>query len=116
VAEDQALADVMTDKATVEIPSHLAGRVVALGGEVGQSLAVGAELIRIEREGAAGEVAAPAASVPAPPPKPVAAAVVRAPGPPPPAPVRAPVPAKAPAASAPAGTNGHVIASPALRE
>ncbi|HEV8689036.1 MAG TPA: dihydrolipoamide acetyltransferase family protein [Ideonella sp.] len=118
VAEDQALADVMTDKATVEIPSHLAGRVVALGGEVGQSLAVGAELIRIEREGAAVEAAAPAASVPAPPPKPVAAAAVRAPSPPP-APVRAPAPvasARAPAASAPAATNGRVIASPALRE
>src|SRR6185295_13504446 len=82
VAEDQALADVMTDKATVEIPSHLAGRVVALGGEVGQLLAVGAELIRIERDGAAADAAVPATSVPAPPPKPVAAAV-RAPSPPP---------------------------------
>jgi 2-oxoisovalerate dehydrogenase E2 component (dihydrolipoyl transacylase) len=48
VAEDQVLADVMTDKATVEIPSPVAGVVVALGGEVGQLLAVGAELIRIE--------------------------------------------------------------------
>lgn len=48
VKEDQALADVMTDKATVEIPSPVAGEVVALGGDVGQMLAVGAELIRIE--------------------------------------------------------------------
>lgn len=48
VVLDQALADVMTDKATVEIPSSVAGRVVALGGEVGQIMAVGAELIRIE--------------------------------------------------------------------
>jgi 2-oxoisovalerate dehydrogenase E2 component (dihydrolipoyl transacylase) len=48
VAEDQVLADVMTDKATVEIPSAVSGRVLALGGEVGQTLAVGAELIRIE--------------------------------------------------------------------
>ncbi|MBI5269571.1 MAG: 2-oxo acid dehydrogenase subunit E2, partial [Burkholderiales bacterium] len=53
VAEDQVLADVMTDKATVEIPSHVAGRVVALGGEVGQVLAVGSELIRIESDAAA---------------------------------------------------------------
>lgn len=52
VAEDQALADVMTDKATVEIPSPLAGRVLALGGEVGQMLAVGAELMRIAPPGA----------------------------------------------------------------
>lgn len=48
VAEDQALADVMTDKASVEIPSPVAGRVLALGGEVGKMMAVGAELIRIE--------------------------------------------------------------------
>jgi len=47
VAEDQPLADVMTDKATVEIPSPVAGPVLALGGEVGQMLAVGAELLRI---------------------------------------------------------------------
>jgi 2-oxoisovalerate dehydrogenase E2 component (dihydrolipoyl transacylase) len=53
VAEDQALADVMTDKATVEIPSPVAGQVVGLGGAVGQVLAVGAELIRIERDGMA---------------------------------------------------------------
>jgi len=52
VAEDQILADVMTDKATVEIPSSVAGKVLALGGTVGQVLAVGAELIRIEVEGA----------------------------------------------------------------
>jgi 2-oxoisovalerate dehydrogenase E2 component (dihydrolipoyl transacylase) len=48
VIEDQRLVDVMTDKATVEIPSTVAGTVVALGGEVGNVLAVGAELIRIE--------------------------------------------------------------------
>jgi 2-oxoisovalerate dehydrogenase E2 component (dihydrolipoyl transacylase) len=52
VAEDQPLADVMTDKATVEIPSPLAGPVLALGGEVGQMLAVGAELMRIGTPGA----------------------------------------------------------------
>jgi 2-oxoisovalerate dehydrogenase E2 component (dihydrolipoyl transacylase) len=51
VAEDQILADVMTDKATVEIPSSAAGKVLALGGVVGQVLAVGAEVIRIEVEG-----------------------------------------------------------------
>ncbi|KMJ89247.1 branched-chain alpha-keto acid dehydrogenase subunit E2 [Achromobacter xylosoxidans] len=76
VAEDQPLADVMTDKATVEIPSPVVGRVVALGGEVGQVMAVGGELIRLEVEGegnlkgdAAGQkpqaAPAPAASAPA---------------------------------------------------
>ena len=57
VTEDQVLADVMTDKATVEIPSPVHGTVTALGGKVGESLAVGAELIRLEIEGA-GNVAA----------------------------------------------------------
>ena len=54
VVEDQALADVMTDKASVEIPSPVAGKVLALGGEVGQMLAVGSELISIEVEDEAG--------------------------------------------------------------
>jgi 2-oxoisovalerate dehydrogenase E2 component (dihydrolipoyl transacylase) len=52
IAEDQGLADVMTDKASVEIPSPVAGKVLALGGEVGQMLAVGSELIRIDTEAA----------------------------------------------------------------
>ncbi|MDO8769646.1 MAG: dihydrolipoamide acetyltransferase family protein [Burkholderiaceae bacterium] len=60
VVEDQILADVMTDKATVEIPSPVVGTVLALGGAVGQVLAVGAELIRIEMAGEAVS-AAPAA-------------------------------------------------------
>ena len=55
VAEDQILADVMTDKASVEIPSPVAGKVVALGGEVGETMAVGSELIRIEVDGAAAD-------------------------------------------------------------
>ena len=52
VAEDQILADVMTDKATVEIPSPVAGKVLALGGAVGQVMAVGSAVIQIEVEGA----------------------------------------------------------------
>ena len=51
VAEDQILADVMTDKATVEIPSPVAGKVLLLGGAVGQVMAVGSDLIQIEVEG-----------------------------------------------------------------
>jgi 2-oxoisovalerate dehydrogenase E2 component (dihydrolipoyl transacylase) len=51
VKEDQVVAAVMTDKATVDIPSHVAGTVVALGGAVGDVLAVGAELIRIDAPG-----------------------------------------------------------------
>ncbi len=48
VAEDQILADVMTDKATVEIPSHVAGTVVSLNASVGEVVAVGTEIIHIE--------------------------------------------------------------------
>jgi len=51
VKEDQVVAAVMTDKATVEIPSPVAGSVLALGGAVGDVLAVGSELIRIDAPG-----------------------------------------------------------------
>jgi 2-oxoisovalerate dehydrogenase E2 component (dihydrolipoyl transacylase) len=51
VKEDQIVAAVMTDKATVEIPTPVAGSVLALGGAVGDVLAVGAELIRIDAPG-----------------------------------------------------------------
>jgi len=51
VTEDQILADVMTDKATVEIPSPVAGKVLSLGGAVGQVMAVGSDLIQIEVQG-----------------------------------------------------------------
>lgn len=47
VAEDQILADVMTDKATVEIPSHVSGTVLSLDAEVGQVVAVGTPIIHI---------------------------------------------------------------------
>ncbi|HSB22782.1 MAG TPA: biotin/lipoyl-containing protein, partial [Burkholderiaceae bacterium] len=46
VAEDQVLADVMTDKATVEVPSPVAGRVTWVGGEAGTVFAVGAEIVK----------------------------------------------------------------------
>ncbi|HTH78357.1 MAG TPA: dihydrolipoamide acetyltransferase family protein, partial [Ramlibacter sp.] len=62
VKEDQVLADVMTDKATVEIPSPVSGKVSDLLGEVGKTIAVGAELIRLEVEGAGNEKRMPAAS------------------------------------------------------
>jgi 2-oxoisovalerate dehydrogenase E2 component (dihydrolipoyl transacylase) len=51
VKEDQVVAAVMTDKATVDIPTPVAGHVLALGGAVGDVLAVGAELIRIDAPG-----------------------------------------------------------------
>ena len=100
VAEDQVLADVMTDKASVGIPSPVAGQVLALGGEVGQMMAVGSELIRID---VAGDGNAPATHVA---PKAAAAAAATAP-------VAAPAVARR---SEPAQSSSErPIASPAVR-
>ena len=52
VAEDQQLADMMTDKATVEMESPVAGKVVELAGEVGDQVAIGSVLAVIETAGA----------------------------------------------------------------
>ncbi|MCF4128899.1 dihydrolipoamide acetyltransferase family protein [Methylobacterium sp. SyP6R] len=128
VREDQPLADVMTDKATVEIPSPVSGTVAALGAEAGQMLAVGAELVRLEIEGGeaapeAGVAVAPeiakaqdaaagkpaAALIPAadglepaqPAPAPPSAAAPKPAEPPKPAPTKPASPAPRPAAAAP---------------
>jgi 2-oxoisovalerate dehydrogenase E2 component (dihydrolipoyl transacylase) len=111
VTEDQVLADVMTDKATVEIPSPVAGQVLALGGEVGEMLAVGADLIRIELAGAPAAAAASATRA-NPMPSPASA-----PGPAVPLQSPTPVPIREPPSAAPARSASHdrPIASPALR-
>jgi 2-oxoisovalerate dehydrogenase E2 component (dihydrolipoyl transacylase) len=51
VEEDQHLVDVMTDKATIDIESPVAGVVTQLAGEVGDTIAIGAMLLVIETEG-----------------------------------------------------------------
>src|SRR4249919_2533992 len=89
------LAAVMTDKATVEIPSPVAGTVVALGGEVGSVLAVGAELVRLEVAGEGNvEVAAAPREAVAPAHPPAERMTTPPPGPKPaaPAPTEAPTP------------------------
>jgi 2-oxoisovalerate dehydrogenase E2 component (dihydrolipoyl transacylase) len=58
VKEDQQLADMMTDKATVEMESPVAGKVLELAGEVGDQIPIGSVLVVIETEGA-GTAAAP---------------------------------------------------------
>ncbi|MDB5421735.1 MAG: branched-chain alpha-keto acid dehydrogenase subunit [Brevundimonas sp.] len=61
VEEDQNIAEVMTDKATVEISSPVAGVVTAIHGEVGGMLPVGAVLVEFDSEqGSDTAVAAPA--------------------------------------------------------
>jgi len=120
VLEDQVLAAVMTDKATVEIPSPVAGTVVALGGEVGSVLAVGAELVRLEVAGAGNEeVAATPKQAPAaePPPEPKKPEPVAAKKAPPPAELspRPAVRAEAASPSLPRPAIAKPIASPAVR-
>ena len=102
VQEDQVIAEVMTDKAAVEVPSPVTGRVVSLTGEPGEMIAVGSELIVFDTSGdvpaeAAAPTAVPAATPPEPSVAPAAAAGLAA------APAAAPVPA------------GRVMASPATR-
>ena len=66
VREDMVLAAVMTDKATVEIPSPVAGTVLWLAGEIGDTIAVKAPLLRIQVAGEGGvtEPVAPPAAEP----------------------------------------------------
>jgi 2-oxoisovalerate dehydrogenase E2 component (dihydrolipoyl transacylase) len=77
IAEDQVMVEVMTDKATVELPSPVAGIVTSVGAAVGEILQVGSPLIRIDTgNGVAGETpatAATAAEAASPPPEPAAA-------------------------------------------
>lgn len=110
VEEDQDLVDVMTDKATVEIPAPVSGKVISIHGEPGDMIAVGTEILVIATE----------ADVDAPEAEPAAAEAT-------PAPVKAEVPAPkapekpksrpapAPQQLDPPVPGGRVLASPAVR-
>ncbi len=52
VAEDQVIVEVMTDKAAVEVPAPVSGRVVSISGAPGDKIAVGSPLIVFETNGA----------------------------------------------------------------
>ena len=78
INEDQHIVDVMTDKATVEMTSPVAGKIVALHGEPGSMAPVGAPLVEFDVEGAGNEKPATnggitpaknAKAAPPPPPK-----------------------------------------------
>ena len=78
VEEDQQIADMMTDKATVEMESPVAGKIIEIAGEVGDTIAIGSMLVTIEVEGeipddVAEENAAAADAEPAPAPAPAPA-------------------------------------------
>ncbi len=81
VREDMVLAAVMTDKATVEIPSPVEGEILWLGAEIGETVAIGSPIVRLKVAGAGnvGEGDAPpgpkaAAAPSAQAPKPVSVA------------------------------------------
>lgn len=115
IEEDDKIADVMTDKATVEMESPVSGTVIAVAGEEGDMVAIGSALVVIEVEGdeegpftGSGhadvvEVAgSQAASVPAPR-----------------EPTLAPIPTAAqaePVEAIPTPPHAKVLASPAVRQ
>ena len=94
VTEDQLIVEVMTDKAAVEVPAPVSGRVVSITGAPGDKVAVGSPLIVFDVS--EGDGAGPAAPAPAAAPLPAAATV---PG----------------AAPVPSARQGRVMASPANR-
>lgn len=126
VREDDVLAAVMTDKATVEIPSPVDGTVQALTGEVGEMVAVGSVIIAIEVQGEGNEASISAAASAAASP---AASPAVSPAPvPEPAPTPSPEPAAKKTATvvkpattvsrprgAPRGEGERPLASPAVR-
>lgn len=98
VTEDQVIVEVMTDKAAVEVPAPVSGRVLSVTGAPGDKVAVGSPLIVFET--------APA-TAPAPAAAPAAATV--------PTPATAPAAAEVPDAALEAGRAGRVMTSPANR-
>ena len=107
VSEDDPIVDVMTDKATVTIPSPVSGVISSLSGDVGDMIAVGSSLMEIDSEGEGGGPAAEDTEVQEPVPDPD--------------PPKAPEPAPAPKAPEPAPSEilsqtGRVLASPAVRK
>lgn len=125
VEEDQPIAEVMTDKATVEITSPYSGVVRKIHYKEGDTVLVGATIIEIDEGGEPGaeapaapaEAAEPAPAERAPEPPPPPSATAPPPPPPPRAPERAPAPAPAGVAVAepPAEHSGPVLAAPATR-
>lgn len=58
VAEDQPLIDMMTDKATVEIPSPVTGKILTISGNPGDMVRVGSDMVTFEVDGTGNDVAA----------------------------------------------------------
>jgi 2-oxoglutarate dehydrogenase E2 component (dihydrolipoamide succinyltransferase) len=109
VAVDEALLEVSTDKVDTEIPSPVAGTLLAIDVAVDTTVAVGARLALIGVSGSAPAPAAPVAPpvapvAPTPPPAPVAAAPV------------APAPVAPVAPSAPVSQPQDAYVTPIVRK
>ncbi|VXC00322.1 2-oxo acid dehydrogenase subunit E2 [Brevundimonas sp. G8] len=106
VEEDQIIADIMTDKATVEITSPVAGTVVAIYGEAGKSVPVGGPLVAFDVAGAGNVAKTPSVAQlrSAPPPPASRGETVAASSP----------PRETGRGSAPAGRGGGALSAPAL--
>ena len=63
VAEDDVIVEVMTDKAAVEVPSPVSGRVVSTTGAAGDMVPVGSALIVFETQGSAEASVPPAVEI-----------------------------------------------------
>jgi len=112
VTEDDPIVDVMTDKATVTIPSPVTGIVTSLSGEVGEMVAVGSTLVEFDSDAAAASASEPEVT-PEPEVEPEAES---SPTPAPaPEPVAEPTPTAAKPAPTPAASSSRVLASPAIR-
>jgi 2-oxoisovalerate dehydrogenase E2 component (dihydrolipoyl transacylase) len=120
VREDDLIAAVMTDKATVEIPSPVEGEVTWVGAEIGDTVAIGSALVKLKVPGDAGAQEEPepkTAEEPRPAPPEPAAKAAEPPRPKPaaakPAPAPPAQPVAPPAQRRPAGEKP--LASPAVR-
>ncbi len=107
VSEDQLIVEVMTDKAAVEVPAPVSGRVLSITGAPGDKVAVGSPLIVFElSDGAQAPATAPAPASAAPTPAPAAKSS---------APAATAAAAAPPTAAPPAARQGRVMTSPANR-
>jgi 2-oxoisovalerate dehydrogenase E2 component (dihydrolipoyl transacylase) len=130
VQEDQVMCEVMTEKAAVEMPAPVTGRILSITGQPGDMVAVGSELVVFDTDAtSAAAGAAPAAKTPAPPPAEPLTPQRRAtdnasggtpPGKPPAGSAKPPIAAPGQSAAAGASANGtgthkRIMASPASR-
>jgi|ETNmetMinimDraft_28_1059901.scaffolds.fasta_scaffold00900_10 2-oxoisovalerate dehydrogenase E2 component (dihydrolipoyl transacylase) len=110
VTEDDPIVDVMTDKATVTIPSPITGVVSSLSGDVGEMVAVGSALVEFDSD-----AAAVSTSEPEPSSEPESEAEPEPSSEPEPAPAPEPAPLAPEPVAAPVAPSGKVLASPAIR-